>query len=80
MHFHKWEEFWDVYFGANQISYTIERTYRHCKNCGKWQRYHCDWGEVWWADSDIPNESDALLSKNVAMARIKIVKMRKESF
>jgi|WetSurSiteA1Bulk_404760.scaffolds.fasta_scaffold01518_6 hypothetical protein len=79
MHIHKWEQLWDVYFGANPSKYEVERIYRHCLVCNKWQRYHSEWGEPSWEDSNEPLGTEYLISKKEAVTRIKKIEMYRES-
>jgi len=79
MHIHKWEKVWDIYFGANPLKYTVERVYRHCLNCGKWQRYHSEWGETFWKNSSEPIGAEYFIAEKEAKIRIKKIEMDKEA-
>jgi hypothetical protein len=79
MHIHKWEKFWDVYFGANPLKYTVERIYHHCSICNKWQRFHSEWGESSWVDSSEPIGNKYFITEKEAKTRIKKIEMDKEA-
>lgn len=79
IHFHKWKKFWDVYFYPTP-TYEVKRIYRHCSNCGKWQRKYVEQeGDVYWNNSNIPDRYDSLMIEKEAREKIKLVNMEKEA-
>lgn len=63
IHLHKWVELVDV---CKKDNLYVNRRYRHCAKCCKWQRFCGSWSEVWWEDSDTPEGVEDLIPDDIA--------------
>lgn len=77
IHLHKWIVYYDLKY--TELDYHINRTYRYCKICHKWQREHSSWYETSWEDSYIPEGVEDLIIEEKAKTIIKDINMKKNA-
>jgi len=63
IHLHKWKKLYDISYLRGVLS--VDRTYRNCEVCGKWQRLYGSWGEDWWEDSNLPEKFGDLIDQKL---------------
>lgn len=79
IHLHRWENLVDVGTYGSSGNLVMNRHYRHCSKCDKWQRYFGSWGENWWEDSDKPDGAESLIPEAMADKMFKNERMRENA-
>ncbi len=79
IHFHQWKRLYDIYFSQYEPNFEVNRIYRHCLRCGKWERFHEKWEEKDWQDSNEPKGVENLISEQEAFKKIKEIRKERNS-
>jgi hypothetical protein len=77
MHLHIWTKYVDLEY--SELKYEINRIYRSCYRCNKWQREIHSFMESWWEDSYEPIGVEGLFLKDIADEIIKDIQMRRNA-
>jgi hypothetical protein len=74
IHLHKWQIYYD--FRQKGTFYCIDRKYRYCKVCNKWQREYNNRYGNYWENSYQPIGVERLIREDIVNDVIKDINMK----